>query len=226
MDHDFAVTSRAVERYLLQEMEEAERDAFETHYFTCPMCAEDLKAADVLVQNAASIFAGGLNPASEALEDTARKPRGGWFSWWPPVLGHPAFVMTLAALAIVPWVTGVPGRRAGSAAEMPQAVPAAFLRAESRGDAVKLHALGAGQVLLVLDVNAPEGVRQLNAVLRNTAKGKDEVFPVPVPSAGESLHILVPGASLPRGEYMLLLMAPASGSTPEVEVGRYRFEVQ
>lgn len=226
MDHDFAVTSRAVERYLLQEMEEAERDAFETHYFTCPMCAEDLKAADVLVRNAASVFADGLTPASEALEETPRKLWGGWSSWWPAALGHPAFAMALAALAIVPWVTGVPARRARGAADGPQAVPAAFLRAESRGDAVKLHAVGAGQFLLVLDVNAPEGATQLNAVLRNTGKGKEEVFPVPVPPAGDSLHILVPAASLPRGEYMLLLMAPASGSTPEVEVGRYRFEVQ
>jgi len=48
MDHDEAVRSMATERYLGEEMDESERDAFEAHYFDCAVCAEDVKAAYAL----------------------------------------------------------------------------------------------------------------------------------------------------------------------------------
>jgi hypothetical protein len=45
MTHDEATKDGATERYVLEEMTDGERDAFEEHYFDCAVCAEDVKAA-------------------------------------------------------------------------------------------------------------------------------------------------------------------------------------
>ena len=43
MDHLQAVNTLAAERYLLDEMTDAERDEFEGHFFSCRDCADDLR---------------------------------------------------------------------------------------------------------------------------------------------------------------------------------------
>lgn len=47
MDHD-SIGKHAAERYILAEMSESERDAFEEHYFDCVICAEDVRALDAI----------------------------------------------------------------------------------------------------------------------------------------------------------------------------------
>jgi hypothetical protein len=48
MTHEQAVEKQATERYLLDEMPELERFAFEEHLFACPVCAADVRAGGVL----------------------------------------------------------------------------------------------------------------------------------------------------------------------------------
>ncbi len=48
MTHEHAVNTMASERYLLEEMSELERHAFEEHFFSCPDCAEDLRTAELM----------------------------------------------------------------------------------------------------------------------------------------------------------------------------------
>lgn len=48
MTHTEAVDTYAAERYLLGEMTEAERQAFEAHYFECETCADDLRAGNLM----------------------------------------------------------------------------------------------------------------------------------------------------------------------------------
>lgn len=52
MDHDQAVQTHAVERYLLKEMTPSEREEFEAHYFDCTACADDLRAAARFIEEA------------------------------------------------------------------------------------------------------------------------------------------------------------------------------
>ncbi len=55
MDHSEAVTKKMAESYLLEELTPEQRDAFEEHYFDCPECAKDVKAAAMLVANLAVV---------------------------------------------------------------------------------------------------------------------------------------------------------------------------
>ena len=45
MEHVEAVDTLAIERYLLEEMTQQERESFEEHFFSCAECAEDARAA-------------------------------------------------------------------------------------------------------------------------------------------------------------------------------------
>jgi hypothetical protein len=56
MNHLLAVKSRATERYVLNELDEENRRAFEEHYFSCHDCATDVKAASGFVDNAKAVL--------------------------------------------------------------------------------------------------------------------------------------------------------------------------
>ncbi|HEY6351193.1 MAG TPA: hypothetical protein VI636_17455 [Candidatus Angelobacter sp.] len=68
MNHEFAIGSKAAERYVLGEMNEAERDAYEEHFFSCAVCAEEVKATDELLCTIRQAIPGPSMPP-------ARRPR-------------------------------------------------------------------------------------------------------------------------------------------------------
>jgi hypothetical protein len=45
MNHQEAIDNQTAERYVLGELSEAECDAYEQHFFTCAVCAEEIKLA-------------------------------------------------------------------------------------------------------------------------------------------------------------------------------------
>src|SRR5436190_1105925 len=49
MNHDEAIGVQATERYLLHELPDQERDAFEEHYFGCAACADDVRTGSAFV---------------------------------------------------------------------------------------------------------------------------------------------------------------------------------
>src|SRR5260221_6491000 len=58
MNHVEAVKTLAIERYLLEEMTQEERDAFEEHYFSCAECGEDARHAATMREGVRSGLAG------------------------------------------------------------------------------------------------------------------------------------------------------------------------
>ena len=69
-EHLAAVDSQAAERYILDELEPAERDAFEEHFFDCIQCSSDVRDE---MKIAAGVRAAG---AAEVV------PPVGRFNWW------------------------------------------------------------------------------------------------------------------------------------------------
>lgn len=50
MNHQSAIESRAAERYVLGKMNHTERDAYEEHFFSCAVCAREVKLADAFLR--------------------------------------------------------------------------------------------------------------------------------------------------------------------------------
>ena len=68
MTHQQAVDKQAVERYLLDEMPEIERFAFEEHLFDCDICADDVRTGALMREG---VEAGFLPAAATAVVATA-----------------------------------------------------------------------------------------------------------------------------------------------------------
>src|SRR5215475_9816916 len=85
MDHESAIQTNAVERYLLGEMPIEERDSFEAHYFDCAACAEDIRLGSAMSRDFKAVLRQGL------------PSRTSWFGW----LRTPVLVPTFASIALL-----------------------------------------------------------------------------------------------------------------------------
>ena len=73
MTHQEAVDTLASERYLLDDMSAEDRQTFEDHFFSCDVCADDLRIASAMLQGAKAGFAG---PPPSAGGQAVRPPAG------------------------------------------------------------------------------------------------------------------------------------------------------
>ncbi len=102
MEHELAVKNQAVERYFLGEMPPGEQNEFEEHYFSCALCAEDVRATATFLERAKPLL------ASPLLADPLRKDAGkskperasspGWFAWLHPSVAYAAGLLACAGL--------------------------------------------------------------------------------------------------------------------------------
>jgi Putative zinc-finger len=88
MNHSEAIESKAAEGYLLGDLPQAERDAFEEHYFDCRVCTDTIRAG-------AAMFAAG--------REVAKSPKSNVI--WFPVKWFNARAVA-AALAVVVGIQG------------------------------------------------------------------------------------------------------------------------
>ncbi|MEZ5318711.1 MAG: zf-HC2 domain-containing protein [Vicinamibacterales bacterium] len=229
MTHDDAVATHAAERYLLEEMSEAERHDFEAHYFDCPPCAEDVRLgaamADAVRTGSAPAevvpFAaparpagpvagsGGTPGARPALASASSRS-----TWWAL-----AAAAALAVLAGYQSFVVIPGLRGDGA----QALAPVVLRPVSRGELPTVHRpAGGGLLSLAMDVNVDPAPDKLIYHLRTDAGSEVLTGEAPVPQPGTPLLLVIPGRDLSAGRYVLSLVDP---SNPSAEVGTYRFDV-
>lgn len=225
MDHEFAVKSKATERYLLAEMTELERHAFEEHYFSCSACADDVRSLSAFLANARAVFAE-QGHSTQAVRKPATMSR--WRSWF----SQPAPYAIAAALALA-IVTAYQSlfllprfRRATS----PQAMAPLTLRGAARGEE-PTYSITSDQLWLPLsaDVNAFEPRTSLKYTLTALPGGKPILSgPATSPPPGAPLLIIVPASALPGpGMYELLLESdtPDRG-TYGSETAHYRFVLE
>ena len=144
MSHDTAVATMAAERYLLDELTEAERDTFEEHYFTCPECAEEVRAGEAMRREMQDVFLVTRERAPLPFRPPARR----WF--------HSTGVLPWAVAAVLVLAVGyqsavvIPSLRGLSDA---QVLSPLVLRPASRG-AVPVVTVDAGVRFVSLSFEA------------------------------------------------------------------------
>jgi hypothetical protein len=210
MTHADAVRTLAVERYLLDEMPEIERFAFEEHYFDCAECADDLRAGSTMRKAVKQ----GLLPdvAGRAAVPVAGPAiaKRGWSS---------SVVLPWAAAAMLAVAVGYQALVPPSRLPV-QALNPVTLRPDSRG-AVPTVTLEGNAVALTLDVDAPAG-SELTYVLQTSSGARVAEGKLSTPAAGVPLLLLVPVWTLtPSTQYSLAVQGATDGQT----VGEYRFAV-
>jgi len=214
MDHLQAMNTLAAERYLLEEMTDAERDEFERHFFSCTDCAEDLRAGAVMLDGARS----GLITSGTATTAPA--------TWRPqPVASRrwrPSIVLPWAAAASFALATGylswqLPGPG-------PLVLTPATLRPATRGqEAIVSPGAGGGSVTLAVDLSGAAFAGTLRYELRRDDGSVLASGDAAVPQGGAPLLLLMPPSLLgPEGRYILRVHGFGAGGLTEED---YRFRV-
>jgi anti-sigma factor RsiW len=220
MTRDGEAHPALTERYLLGELSESERAAFEAHAFECPACAEDLLAGEAFVQNARLAL---------AQPRPAPAPAPGWFRRWFAGGGLAALGLRVAAAGALPLLAlaGYQGlhvipqlHEEVALRDTPRALAPLTLRGATRGEAPAVVLTPADRALaLQLDLPAA-GEAPLQAEVQDAAGRTIMKIDAPAPPPGEPLLVSLPSAALPDGSYQLVIRATAT------EIGRYPFAVK
>jgi len=215
MDHVQALNIKASERYLLGEMSEPERFAFEEHYFDCTECAQDVRIGSALAQGVRSICAADAHRPARVAAAPDRRSRWAWLS--------PAFLAPAMALLVLGCVTGYQSFVTIPALESPIATSAVVLRAAARGDEqtieVRRHEPYA---VLSLDVNAADPGTPLVYEIASEKRVVSATGNAVAPPPGSPLLIVLRQGKLDRpGPWQLVLRTPQGA-----EIARYPFSIQ
>jgi hypothetical protein len=219
MDHQKAQASKATERYLLGEMSEPERFDFESHYFECDDCAEDVRAALALSRAVQVLCAEDPVPEKpRAVVVSAAAPRRGWFAWLSPAALAPGAVA--AALAVVAgyqaWYV-IPNLRWQTAAMAPT-----VLRPAARGEEQTVEIRRDRAIsLLSFDVNGPEPGTPLtyDLIAPGGARTTDTTKAPPI---GSQLVVALSSSEVRQPGNWTLVLRTQKGE----EVARYPFVVE
>ncbi len=220
MDHEEAIRLQAVDRYLLNELTNGERQAFEEHFFSCSECSEDLHAGAILIDNSRAVL------REEFLESVPASPsahpsRSGWFTQW-------SFVPMAAAVALLAVVSYqnlavLPNYRRQLAESVVAAAPPHFrVRSAVRG-AMPVISLPKGTRFFDVDaedVDPAEGGYECS-VQDAASKVYGPVHAKTV-QPGERLEIQLDSRTIVPGQYQLIVRRASDGA----EAGRFPFSVQ
>jgi hypothetical protein len=218
MTHEEAVMTMASERYLLDEMADHERDAFEEHYFTCPDCADEIRVGEQMRVRVRDVWAAEAARWTPPVL-TMRRPS----SWRAPKILLPwaaAAVLLLAvgyqSLVVMPHLRGL---------DATQALATVTLRPASRGE-VPVVSLehGSAFVPLSLEINADPDVDRLAYTVQNDSGVRIATGETTHTGTGGNLLLLVPAHDLsPGGTYLVVVRNAIDAGAV---IGEYRFTVE
>jgi hypothetical protein len=216
MDHHQAQASQASERYLLGEMSEPERFAFEEHYFQCEECADDVRAGTALARGIKAI---GREEAARrpVVADRPERASSRWWNWLSPAALIPA-----AAAAMLACVVGYQSLVTIPELSESRALDTVVLRAAARGDEQTIDTHD-GQPFTVLsfDVNAAEPGAPLRYEIEPEGGAPRIQGAAKVPPPGKPMQVTVPHRKLDRtGAWTLILKTPQGA-----EIARYPFQL-
>lgn len=230
MDHNEAITTMAVEQYLLNELSPEMRDAFEEHLFGCPQCASDLRAGAAFVREARAQL-----PAMVTTESLAGAPISGvkrpahrknWFSSLQAAFAVPAFAVLLMIVGYQNIAT-IPHLRAR--ADRPRLLPWTAIHAGTRGAETTQLAMSrtAGAVLLIdiledpsftayaFDLRSSDG--RIIWTTTEAVRGSDSEGP-------GTFSLLIPGTGVKQGSYALVITGISAGGE-RTQIDRRMLEV-
>jgi anti-sigma factor RsiW len=212
MSHEQAVSSQAAERYLLGELTQEDRQAFEGHYFDCSACFEQVKVGAQFMRHAREV----LDP----------EPEKGWLA---RMLGDlrrpaPAFATAMLLLALG---TGLYQHSVIADLKAPRIESRYVLAGDARGAARLLSvSRKAGLSLTVEFMRKPEFTSYQAQIVTESGKVKVSV-PVPAPVTDDSVTITLPADALDAGKYSLVVYGlTQDGAKTEAGKGGFDLEFQ
>lgn len=211
MSHEQALRSQAVERYVLGELTQEEREAFEGHYFDCSACFEQVKLSAQFLRQAREI----LDP----------EPEKGWLTSLLGDLRRPAFAFASAMLVCAVGM-GVYQQSVIAGLKAPSIESRYVLRGQSKAGAAKVVSVSRKEKLaLTVDfIRKPEFTRYEAQIV--TESGQVRVsLPVPAAAEEDSVTISLPAGTLDAAQYSMVVYGVAADGS-KTKTGEGEFTLQ
>ena len=213
MEHAEAKKNQAIDRYLLGELDAAEADAFEEHYFDCAECAEELRSGMQFMDGGRKlVLAESAQPAMAPVVPMERPSRR---MIWIPAAAAAALVLALATPMLMNQQRAVEGP------SFEVATQHSFLLSESRsaGEVPTLN--GNTPIVLWADVPSEPTYSRYEARLV-PPDGKAIVLPFTPDPSGDATPLTVRGLGAGPHELVIVGTDPAG---QHAEIARHRFIV-
>lgn len=214
MDHAEATATYAVDRYLMGDLNAAEADAFEDHYFDCVECADDLRVGMRFMNGGRDLAREAAAPVeAPVVRIDERRPRRS--VWMPAAAGAIAAALVL--------VIGAPllMRSRASAPSIQTAAILAFGLGQSRGEADVPVIDGKQDITLSKDVPLDPPYARYEARIEQSRKAVLHI-PLTPRRDGESTSVTVRNLSAGRYDLVIVGFSPAG----QTEISRDPFIVR
>lgn len=214
MDHNLAIENHTAERYLMGELNEPERDAYEEHFFSCAICAEQVRTASEFMETAKEV----AHEEMTAHVYTRATLKAIWEGMlnWRSILQPAPIAACLLFLALIGYQNGVTIPRLARMAS-PQLMTTFLLHAAR--DGVNELAVPNGETL-GLQVEIPPAKEPYTSYVASVISQSDITkfsLTIPAERAKEAVEIKIPSGSLEPGTYTLLIEGVSGNSKGDVE---------
>jgi hypothetical protein len=205
MNHKLAMKVHAAEAYVLGELTEVEKDAYEDHMFDCPVCAAEVQRASQFHEDAGEIF------ATDRKLGAYYEPASLWQNLRQKFLQPvPAFACAVALLA-----TSFSGYQTVVNHQLQQATMAQVITStiltESRAE-IKTVLISKNQSFS-LRYFLPEKKAKLYDVQVLTQTGVKKVSVTTPAPEGDYIELLLQPGVLPPGEYVMVVRERSNSAT-------------
>jgi hypothetical protein len=213
MDHEEAIKNFTAERYLLGELTEDDRDAYEDHLFSCPVCFEQVKAGTEFVSQ--------LRHISKEEVGTITHPGfiGTLMSGLRQPVSMVAFTLLFCAIGL-----NVYQNRLISGFRHVQVAPTAFLSDGAKAEGIKQVTVPRNTRFFNLNFQLLQKgsyTRYEGQLLTESGKLKYS-FPVSLEQASETINLLLDSQVMDEGTHQIVIQGVNKDGTMS-ELTRYTF---
>lgn len=231
MTHEQAMNTGAVERYLLGELTEEQRSAFEAHYFDCKVCFDQIELSQDFMRQARQVLGedqpGRAKIDSEKITQKSSStalPSPGWLAGVLGDLRRPAMAFVSAMLLCAIGI-GVYQHNQISSLKAPRVEARYTLVGEAKGGPEKQISVARNTMLgLRVDfLRRAEFVSYRAQIVSEAGKVK---YSLPIPNQTEdSVTVSLPADDLEAGKYSLVVHGVTADGT-QTETGHGGFDLQ
>lgn len=210
MTHEQAVSLQAVERYLLGELTEQQRNAFEAHYFDCAQCFEQAQLSQEFMHHARQV----LDP----------RPEPGWLARILGDFRRPALAFVTAGLLCAVGI-GVYQQDRINSLKGPRVESRYTVTGEARGSEKLVSVARSAQVGLRVEFQRESRFVSYQAQIVSEAGKVKFSVPVPADLTDDSVVVTLPADLLEAGAYKLIIYG-VTADGQQIEAGHGGFELQ
>lgn len=226
MNHNYAIENHVAEGYLLDDLDEAERDAYEDHYFGCITCAEEVEMVSEFMDTAKQVILEELKPQPVAISTPSA---ASWFRRITAPIMQPLpaaaflFLVMMSSVAIYQYRVTIPRLQAAAS---PQIFTAGVSPLTSSRGAVPKLTFTKGQSFSIPFDIPPAGFSSYQVSILATPSNavKVESREISAKEAKKALEISIPADTLDAGRYWLLI--EGINGTAKGEVDRIPFDLE